>query len=333
MKCYKIDEGEGLNKLKLTEISEPVLLPGQVKIQWHATTLNYHDYLVSNGSIPVDKGRIPMSDGAGVIVETGEGVTKWKKGDKVMSLFFPNWIKGIPSRENTRAISGESVDGYACEYSCLGEEQVTRIPRGYSYGEAATLPCAALTAWRALQVEGKIRQEDIVLAEGTGGMSIFAIQLAKMTGAKVVATTGSNNKIDRLKALGVEEIVNYKEVPAWGKSIYKLTDGGADHVIDIGGNTTMRQSIEAVSIYGNIYSIGILGGPKGEILFPKLFFKQIHLIGLAVGSGVMQEKMVAAIELSGIKPVIDKSFDLNELGDAFRYQESGAHFGKIVVEW
>ena len=305
----------------------------EVIIKWHATSLNYHDYLVARGVIPVENGRVPMSDGAGEIVEVGDKVTRWKVGDKVMSLFFPDWIDGRPTRLNTRHISGESFDGYACEYSCLKEVQVTRIPDGYTYAEAATLPCAALTSWRALQVEGQIQPGDKVLAEGSGGMSIFAMQLGKMAGAEVYATTGNSGKVDRIKALGVEEVINYKEDPKWGKTIFNLSEGGIDHVIDVGGNSTMRQSIEAVRVYGNIYSIGILGGPKGEILFPKLFFKQIHLIGLAVGSAYMQSDMVDAINISGMKPVIDRSFSLEDLDQAFKYQESGDHFGKIVVEW
>ena len=332
MKCYQVGSGIGFDKLKYKDVEEPTVKTGQIKVRWHATSLNYHDFLVANGSIPVDEGRIPMSDGAGEVVEIGESVTKWEIGDKVMSLFFPEWTTGVPDRTNTRAISGETIDGFACEYSCLDEHQVTRMPKDYTYAEAATLPCAALTAWRALQVEGKVRNTDIVLTEGSGGMSIFAVQLAKMAGASVFGTTGSNDKKDRLKELGVEQVFNYKEDHAWGKTIFKET-GGAHHVLDVGGNTTMRQSIEAVRIYGNIYSIGILGGPKGELLFPKLFFKQIHLIGLAVGSAVMQQKMVSNIELGGMRPIIDRSFKFDQLREAFEYQSSGAHFGKIVLEW
>ena len=321
------------SKLQLVDVEVPAPADDEILVKWHATSLNYHDYLVAMGVIKVDDGRVPMSDGAGEIIDVGEKITKWKVGDKVMSLFFPDWIEGKPTIRNTRNISGESFDGYACEFSCLQANQVTHIPNGYSYGQAATLPCAALTSWRALQVEGKIQPGDSVLAEGSGGMSIFAMQFGEMAGAKVYATTGSKNKMERLEDLGVEEVINYKEDLKWGKTLNQLTDGGVDHVIDVGGGSTMRQSIEAVKVYGNIYSIGILGGPKGEILFPKLFFKQIHLIGLAVGSASMQEDMVKAIEKSDMKPIIDRSFPLDELDQAFQYQETGKHFGKIVVEW
>ena len=321
------------SQLKMDQCDVPAPKEDEILIRWHATSLNYHDFLVARGVIKVDDGRVPMSDGAGEVVEVGSNVTRWVVGDQVISLFFPDWIEGPPTQANTRNISGESFDGYACEYSCLKEEQVTRIPDGYTYGEAATLPCAALTAWRALHVEGNIEEGHQILAEGSGGMSIFAIQLGKMAGAKVHATTGNESKVERIKALGVEAVVNYNQDPKWGKTINQISNGGVDHVIDVGGNSTMRQSIEAVKVYGNIYSIGILGGPKGEILFPKLFFKHIHLIGLAVGSASMQNDMVDAIDVAGMKPVVDQSFSLEELDKAFEYQESGKHFGKIVVEW
>jgi NADPH:quinone reductase-like Zn-dependent oxidoreductase len=226
------------------------------------------------------------------------------------------------------------VDGFIAEQSCVHAASLTAIPAGYSFAEAATLPCAALTAWRGLVVEGKMKMGDSVLIEGTGGVSIFALQLAQAAGAKVYATTSSPAKAERLQEMGVEAVVNYKEDPRWGKSILKMSGGGVDHVIDVGGGSTMKQSIEAARIGGHIASIGILGGGrKGEITFPKLFFKHLRMTGLAVGSRVMQEDMVRAINLSGMRPVIDRSFGFDELADAFRYQASGAHFGKIVLEW
>lgn len=332
MKAVQIKEGEGLNKIKLIEVAEQSPKAGEVKVNWHATSLNYHDYMVAKGLIPVEDGRIPMSDGAGEVVELGAEVSKWKVGDKVMALFFPNWLTGSPTPTNTRLISGETADGFAIQSTCLSENELTAIPDGYTYAEAATLPCAAVTSWRALVVEGNIKAGDTVLIEGTGGMCIFALQIAKSLGATVYATTGSESKIDRLKAMGAAEVINYKEDPKWGKSLYKAT-GGIDHVIDVGGNATMRGSIDAVKFYGNIYAIGILGGAKGEILFPKLFFKHIHLIGVAVGSAKMQNDMVNSINEKKWKPVIDKSFALDDIADAFKYQESGKHFGKIVLEW
>lgn len=332
MKSIQVKDGEGLAKLTLVNTDPVDPGPNEIQVRWHATSLNYHDYMVAKGLLSVPEGRIPMSDGAGEIIATGSDVERWKKGDKVMSLFFPKWQHGAPTISATKGISGETVDGYAAEVSTLSENAVTRMPAGYTYAQAATLPCAGLTAWRALMVEGNIQAGQTVLIEGTGGMCIFALQLARMAGAKVYATTGSEDKIHRIKALGATEVLNYKADPKWGKTLFQKT-GGVDHVIDVGGAATMRQSVEAAKLYGKIYSIGILGGPKGEILFPKLFFKHLSIIGLAVGSAVMQEALVAAIEVNDFNPVIDKSFKLEDIAEAFRYQESGGHFGKIVVEW
>ncbi len=333
MRAITVNQG-GLENLQIVEKTAPTPKAGELLVQWHATSLNFHDYLVATGGIPVADGRIPMSDGAGEVIAVGKDVFDWKVGDKVMSMFFPGWTEGKPSGPKMAALPGETIDGFMLEQSCVAASGVTAIPEGYTYAEAATLPCAAVTAWRALLVEGKLQAGDKVLIEGTGGMSIFALQLAKMAGACIYATTSSPAKADRLKEMGVEAVVNYKEDPKWGKSISRISKGGVDHVLDVGGGSTMRQSIEAATIGGHIASIGILGnGRKGEITFPKLFFKHLRMTGLAVGSREMQEKMVDAINISGMKPIIDRSFAFEELADAFRYQASGQHFGKIVLEW
>ena len=327
-----IVNGGGLDKLKIEERPTPSPAAGEILVHWHATSLNYHDFLVAIGGIKVAENRIPMSDGAGEVIGVGEGVTKWKVGDKVMSLFFPNWMDGRPTLNKTRFISGETVDGYIVEASCIAASAVTTIPKGWSYGEAATLPCAGLTAWRGL-IEGNLKAGDSVLIEGSGGMSILALQLAKASGATVYATTSSDAKAERLKAMGAAAVVNYKTDERWGRTLFKMT-GGIDHVLDVGGGSTMKQSIEAAKIGGSIISIGILGnGRKGEITFPKLFFKHLRMTGIAVGSREMQEDMVKAIEVNGMKPIIDKSFSFDELAPAFQYQASGKQFGKIVVEW
>ncbi len=334
MKVIAVQKPGGLENLQVTERTIPEPGPGEIRVRWHATSLNYHDYLVAIGAIPVPDGRIPMSDGAGEITAIGDGVQHWQVGDKVMSMFFPNWVEGKPSISKTRAIMGETVDGCMVEESVLPTTSITKIPADYSYAEAAVLPCAGLTAWRGLMVEGGLQAGDTVLIEGSGGMSILALQLAKAAGATIFATTSSAAKAERLKSLGAVAVVNYKEDPKWGKAINKLSGGGVDHVLDVGGGSTMKQSIEAVAVGGHIASIGILGGGRsGEITFPKLFFKHIRMTGLAVGSNVMQQKMVRAINVSGIKPIIDKSFAFDQLAEAFTYQDSGQQFGKIVVEY
>ena len=334
MKVTVVKSPGGLDNLEILERKTLIPAADEVVVRWHATSLNFHDYLVATGGIPVRNNTVPMSDGAGEIIAVGENADDWQIGDKVMSLFFPNWIDGKASLKKMMFISGETIDGYIAEQSVVKAQSLTKIPTDYTFAEAATLPCAALTAWRALMVEGNLQAGESVLIEGTGGMSIFALQLAKMAGAKIYATTSSDEKAERLKSLGVEAVVNYKTDEKWGKTINRMTKGGVDHVLDVGGGSTMRQSIEAVAIGGNIASIGILGnGRKGEITFPKLFFKQCHLNGLAVGSRIMQQQMVKAIEISAMKPIVDKSFSFDQLGNAFRHQASGKHFGKIVLEW
>lgn len=329
-----ITNGGGLDNLKIENRPDPTPAADEVLVRWHATSLNYHDYLVAIGGIPVAKNRIPMSDGAGEIVAVGSAVNNWKVGDQIMSLFFPNWAEGKPTFIKMVGVSGETVDGYITEMSCVAATSLTKIPNGYSYAEAATLPCAALTAWRGLVAEGNIKAGDTVLIEGTGGMSIFGLQIAKAAGARIVATTSSEEKAERLKAMGVELVVNYKTDERWGKTIFKKTEGGVDHVLDVGGGSTMVNSIEAAKIGGSIISIGLLNnGRKGTITFPKLFFKQLRLTGIAVGSRAMQEDMVAAINVASWKPVVDKNFGFDQLADAFRYQETGKHFGKITLTY
>jgi NADPH:quinone reductase-like Zn-dependent oxidoreductase len=333
MHAIEVKKPGGLENLNLVEQQEPVPSSGEVLVRWRASSLNFHDYLVANGSIPVADGQIPMSDGAGEIVGLGEGVDQWKVGDRVMSMFFPNWYSGAASFNSTKAISGETAPGYATEYSVVSAQAITHIPKSYSYAQAATLPCAALTAWRALVVEGGIKPGDRVLVEGTGGMSIFALQIAKAAGAYVYATTSSDDKAQRLTELGADTVLNYKEDTNWGKSVFKHSAGGVEHVLDVGGSTTLSQSIEAVGFGGQVILIGILGGRKGEFVLPKFFFKHAHMHGIAVGHRQSQAEMVRAIELDGFEPVIDKSFSLDAIADAFRYQESGQHFGKIVLEF
>ena len=334
MKIIEVVNGGGLDNLNVAERADPIPKSNEVVVSWHATSLNYHDYLVAIGGIPVPNGRIPMSDGAGEITAVGSDVSNWNVGDKVMSMFFPFWEEGKATFRKMVGVSGETVDGYITEQSAILASAITSMPEGYSYAEAATLPCAGLTAWRGLVVEGGIKAGESVLIEGSGGMSILGLQLAKAAGARVFATTSSQAKAERLKSMGAEAVVNYKEEERWGKAINKLSGGGVDHVLDVGGGSTMNQSIEAVAIGGNIASIGILGnGRKGRITFPKLFFKQITMSGIAVGSRAMQEDMTNAINTSSLKPIIDKSFAFDQLADAFRYQETGAHFGKIVLEW
>lgn len=327
-----IKQPGGLDNIVFSQHDVPEPKAGEVLVRWKASSLNFHDFLVANGSIPVPEGRVPMSDGAGLVAAVGEGVTQWQAGDEVMSLFFPNWTSGEPNKSTTSAISGETVDGFAQEYSCVGQNAITRIPKDYTFAEAATLPCAALTAWRALVPVGNIKAGDKVVIQGSGGMSIFGLQLAKAAGAFVIATTSSDAKAVRMKELGADEVLNYKEDEQWGRTIAKAT-GGVDHILDVGGPATLEQAVEAVGFGGQITLIGILGGRKGQFVLPKLFFKHASMNGIAVGSRSMQEDMVKAIEVADFKPVIDSGYDLTDLKSAFEHQASGKHFGKIVLEF
>lgn len=333
MRAVVIKQPGGLDNVQLVKREAKQPKADEVLVNWHATSLNYHDYLVAVGAIPVSDQRVPMSDGAGEIAAIGDDVTQWKVGDKVMSTFFPDWVEGAATQFNAARINGEHVDGFAQEFSCVNQHSVTAIPSDYSYAQAATLPCAAATAWRALVVEGNLKAGDSVLVEGTGGMSIFALQIAKAAGAYVYATTSSDDKAERLAELGADHVINYRADERWGRTVNKHSGGGVNHVLDVGGSSTLSQSVEAIGYGGHISLIGILGGRTADFILPKMFFKHAHMHGIAVGSRAMQMDMVKAIDSTRWKPVIDKSFALSELADAFTYQDSGQHFGKIVLEY
>lgn len=333
MYAIQLQQPGGLDKLSLVELAAPGEPgPGEIKVRLHASSLNFHDYAVVAGMIPTDNGRIPMSDGAGVVEAVGEGVSEFAIGDAVVSTFFPDWLEGPARVGDFTTTPGDGVDGYAREQITRPATWFTHQPKGYSHAESATLTTAGLTAWRALVVDGGIKAGDTVLVLGTGGVSIFALQFAKMMGARVIATSSSNEKLARLRELGAEHTINYKETPDWGKAVKALTNGeGVDHVVEVGGSGTLPQSIDAVKIGGHISLIGILTGREGEIPTAKLMAKQARLQGLIVGSRRHQIEMIRAIEASNLHPVIDREFALQEIANAFRHQESGKHFGKICL--
>lgn len=321
-----------LDSLTLTQRADPTSAAGEVCVRVRANSLNYHDYAVVSGVLPVADGRIPMSDGAGEVVAVGAGVTRFAVGDAVMSTFFPHWPAGPVSAARARGVPGDHIDGYAAEFVCMPESAFTRIPAGYDWAEAATLPCAALTAWRALFVENDIRAGDWVLTQGTGGVSVFALQFAKAVGARVIATSSSAAKLERLKALGADQLINYREHANWGEVAMELTGGrGVDEVVEIGGSGTLPQSIAATRVGGHISLIGVLAGWGGDVPTALMMWKNITLSGITVGSIEDQEHMVAALEATGLRPIIDSSFPLARLADAFRHQISQQHFGKICV--
>lgn len=334
MKVAAVKAPGGLDKIVIEDRPQPEAGPGQLLVRVRASSLNFHDFAVVSGMLNPADGRIPMSDGAGDVVAVGAGVTAFKVGDQVLGTFFPNWPTGGPSLERLIGVPGDHVDGYAAEYVAMPASAFTRMPKGYSYAEAATLPCAALTAWRALMVEARIKPGDVVLTQGTGGVSIFALQLAKAAGATVISTSSSDEKLQRLKALGADHLINYRDQPDWGAAATALSGGrGVDVVVEIGGAGTMNQSLAAVRIGGHISLIGVLAGFAGEVATAVAMSKNVAIKGVTVGSRQDQEEMIAAIEANGIKPVIDSTFPLDGIAAAFAHQLSQKHFGKICLEF
>jgi NADPH:quinone reductase-like Zn-dependent oxidoreductase len=334
MRAIRLRKPGGLDRLEVGAAELPPLLPGQIHVRLHASSLNYHDLIVVKGGIPTPDGRIPMSDGAGEVLAVGEGVSEFAAGDRVVSTFFPRWTGGEPTIASLSEVPGDRSDGYAREEVIASATAFTRAPAGYSHAEAATLTCAALTAWRSLFAEAQLVPGETVLVQGTGGVSIFALQFAKAAGARVIATSSSGEKLERLRALGADHVINYREDAVWGATAKRLTGGrGVDHVVEIGGAGTLAQSIAACRLRGHIGLIGVLAGLSGEVPTAAAMAGNVRISGLTVGSREQQMAMIRAIEANGIRPVIDASFPLEGLADAFRHQESGRHFGKICVEW
>jgi NADPH:quinone reductase-like Zn-dependent oxidoreductase len=267
------------------------------------------------------------------VISVGENVDEFKVGDNVVSTFWPYWLGGEMTPATRRDIPGDSIDGYAREYVCMPAHAFTKAPAGYTHVEAATLPCAGVTAWRGLVVCGQVKLGDTVLILGTGGVSMFALQFAKAAGARVIATSSSDEKLEKLKRLGADAVINYKAVANWGQKVKDLTDGrGVDHAIEVGGPGTLMQSIAACRTGGHIALIGVLTGFAGEVSIPALFSSQIRVSGISIGSRADQEDMIRAITVNRLKPIIDRRFPLQAIGDAFKYYESQMHFGKVCLE-
>ncbi|MBX7457565.1 NAD(P)-dependent alcohol dehydrogenase [Qipengyuania sp. 1NDH17] len=323
-----------LEALAFVDVDDaPAPAAGEIRVDLKASSLNYHDYAVVKGMIPAAEGRIPMSDGAGVVTAVGDGVTEFAVGDHVVSTFFPDWLDGEPPQSAFTRVPGDGIDGYAREAITAPTHWFTRAPAGFSHAEAATLTCAGLTAWRALFVDYTLKPGDTVLVQGTGGVSIFALQFAKAAGATVIATSSSDEKLERVRALGADHLINYKKVEAWGPKALEITGGrGVDCVVEIGGAGTLDQSMLATRVGGHVALIGVLAGFAGPVQTALLFSKNLTVQGLTVGSRKMQQDMIAAIAANGIRPEISDTFALENLADAFRHQESGGHFGKIAVE-
>jgi NADPH:quinone reductase-like Zn-dependent oxidoreductase len=335
MKAIQLQQPGGLDNLRLVDIAPPdAPKMGQIQVRIHASSLNYHDLGVVTGHGRAEDGRIPMSDGAGVVTAVGEGVTEFAVDDAVVSCFFPHWQSGRSVPSTFQTVPGDGVDGFARELVNLPIQAFTLAPKGYTYEQAATLTTAGLTAWRALVVDSRLQAGDTVLVLGTGGVSIFALQMAKAMGARVIATTSSDAKKSHLFALGADQVINYKDQPEWGEVVLAATSGrGVDIVVEVGGPATLPQSIRACAPGGHIALIGVLTGYAGSIPTAELMRKQQTLGGLIVGSREQQQDMVRALENFSWRPVIDSSYPLEQIAEAFGHQKAGRHFGKICLNY
>lgn len=331
-KAIYLEPPGGLECLAIGKAEAKTPGPGEITVRIRASSLNYHDYGVAIRGVGAIR-RIPMADGAGEVTAVGLGVETFAVGDHVVSTFFPSWLDGEPRLSDFATVPGDGIDGFARETVTLPATSFTLAPAGYSHAEAATLTTAGLTAWRALFVDGALKLGETVLVLGTGGVSIFALQFAKSAGATVIATSSSDEKLARLRELGADYVINHREDKQWGNTVRELTGGvGVDHVIEIGGTATLEQSMTAARVGGHIAVIGVLAGSDGPLNVRQILRKQLRLTGLLVGSRRHQLDMVRALNVSGIRPVIDRHFPLDEIADAFRYQSTQQHLGKIVLD-
>lgn len=335
MQCFEIQESFGLESLVQTVRTNPTVGPGQVLIKVGATSLNYRDLLMVLGmynpkqALPL----IPMSDGVGTISAVGEGVTRVKVGDRVAGIFSQRWLSGEPTRPKLRATLGGPLDGMLAEYVVLHEEGVTPVPSHLTDVEAATLPCAAVTAWNALVIQGRIKAGDTVLVQGTGGVSIFALQFAKMMGARIIVISSRDEKLARAQELGASDLINYNATPDWDKRARELTDGvGVDHIVEVGGADTFAKSLRAIRIGGQISVIGALSGASLETNLLPILMQAVRVQGVLVGSREVFEAMNKAIALHQMRPIVDSVFAFEDARHAFESMASGAHFGKICIQ-
>lgn len=339
MKRYQINSPTGLDAMQLIDVAEPTLGSFDVLVDMKAWSLNYRDLgMPSGGYYRNDKVKknpplVPLSDGAGEVIAVGDSVTRFKVGDRVAGIFFQTWLSGELSDPQIGSALGGAIDGVLAERVALHEDGLVHTPGHLSFVESATLPCAAVTAWQALTL-GNLQPGQSVLALGTGGVSVFALQFAKMFGARVIITSSSDEKLTQASALGANETINYKTCPDWHERVLELTDGvGVDNVIEVGGAGTLEKSLNAARTSGRVSLIGVLTGMPEQNPSPMMtLFKRLTVQGIYVGSRDMFEAMNRAIEVNQFHPVIDRSFNFEDARSAYQYLGSGNHFGKVVIE-
>lgn len=333
MKAFQLQGQIGPDSLRLVDLPEPQPGPGQISVHVHANALNYRDLMIADGRYgKVNVPLIPLSDGAGEIAAVGAGVNRWKAGDRVAGTFFQGWPDGAFRREVMGTALGGALSGMLAEYVVMSEDGVVAIPPHLSFAEAATLPCAGVTAWHALVVRGKVAAGQTVLLLGTGGVSIFGMQIAKMHGARTIITSSSDEKLARAKALGADATINYRTYPDWEEEVFRLTGkAGVDHVIEVGGNNTFPKSLRSLGANGQVHVVGGVSGFTSDVPLREILGKVATINGIFVGSRVMFEALNRALDLNKIKPVIDRVFPFAEADAAYRHLQSGSHFGKVVI--
>jgi NADPH:quinone reductase-like Zn-dependent oxidoreductase len=337
MKIYQIQDDWSMDHLKITECDQPEPGPGQVLLKMKAASINYRDLVVPlrgygsfTGTLPL----VPISDGVGEVVKIGARVTRVAPGDRACPMFMQKWIAGEPDLSRITSTLGGPVDGVMQEYMVVDEQALAKAPEYLTDEEAATLPCAALTAWNALITEGDVKVGDKVLLQGTGGVSLFALQFSKLLGAKVIIISSSDAKLKKAVALGADEGINYKSVPEWGKAVKKLTgNGGIDHIIEVGGEKTLPQSLRVIRPGGTISMIGVLSGVNMGVSLGLIVTRKVRLQGITVGHRDSFEAMTRAMVQHQLKPVIDQVFSFEELKMAMEYLRKGKHFGKICIRF
>jgi NADPH:quinone reductase-like Zn-dependent oxidoreductase len=333
MKAVELQGAFGIDSLQVVERPAPTPGPGKVLLRMRAWSLNFRDLLVVKGQYnpKLKFPFVPLSDGVGDVAAVGEGVTRVKVGDRVAGCFVQGWLAGELTDAIFKTGLGGGPQGILAEQVVLSQEGIIHVPAHLTDEEAATLPCAALTAWHALVFEGRLKAGDTVLVQGTGGVSIFALQFARLLGARVIATSSSNDKLARVRQMGASDGINYKETPDWEDRVRELTGGaGADHVVEVGGAGTFNKSLKAVRIGGRIYLIGVLAGP-GTVNIMPILMKNVRVQGIHVGSREMFEAMNRAIALHQLRPVVDRVFGFGEIREALKHMESGSHFGKVCL--
>ncbi|MDP3274375.1 MAG: NAD(P)-dependent alcohol dehydrogenase [Deltaproteobacteria bacterium] len=335
MRVVELVNGFGVENLRLTERALPTVKAGEVLVQMGAASLNYRDLLMVRGlynprqRLPL----VPCSDGAGTVVAVGDGVRDVTVGTRVIPAFAQAWLSGEPTRELLSSTLGGPLDGTLCEHRVFDPRALVQVPEHLSLIEAATLPCAALTAWRALFDHGGLLPGQWVLVQGSGGVSVFALQFAKQIGARVIATTSSAEKAARLRELGAEVVINYRDEPQWSKRVREVTDSrGVDVIVEVGGAGTLEQSLRAIKVGGRVSLIGVLSGGSGEVNLLPVLMQDVRVQGVIVGSRAHLQQMCDALAAWRLHPVVDRVFAMEDIAEAMTHMASGAHLGKVAVE-